>query len=321
MSNSSVRPPLEVLYPNPNDPAAEGVDIDIIAVHGLGANVDWSWTWKNGTRHVHWLKDPDMLPALLPKARIMAYSYESRWHFNAPKTRLELCGEDLIRSLHGFRANERDRPVLFIAHSLGGLVVMHGLLYADRTDELKYIPLQTAGFVSLGTPFRGSNMQTLANKIAWILTPGGSSRDMITDLKPDNEHLRDKVHTFCQLRNKLGIPTWCFFELLGSDYGKKVGIRGLFRETVVEEESAHIPGWDRTGLNTDHFGLNKFSGPSDSSFLAISREIRIMCINWDEFRDRRKKNKPKSIHRPGQLLQTSEEEAVSKRSKDILDLL
>lgn len=49
----------------------------IIAVHGFGSNVDWSWTWKGskpGTC-VNWLKDLDMLPKIIPKSRIMVYNY------------------------------------------------------------------------------------------------------------------------------------------------------------------------------------------------------------------------------------------------------
>ncbi|KAF6782908.1 pfs domain-containing protein, partial [Colletotrichum musicola] len=74
----------------------------IIAVHGLGANVDWSWTWKDPKtpgRLVKWLQDPDMLPAVVPRSRILLYNYDSRWHADAPKIRLTLCGEELIRSI------------------------------------------------------------------------------------------------------------------------------------------------------------------------------------------------------------------------------
>ncbi|KAI0883242.1 uncharacterized protein GGS22DRAFT_37755 [Annulohypoxylon maeteangense] len=276
MSQRTVPSPLEVLYSRPHDSTDERIEIDIIAVHGLGSNVDWSWIWKDGVKQIHWLKDPDMLPAVVPNARIITYSYESRWHANAPKTRLELCGEELARSIHDFRAEIQDRPVLFIAHSLGGLVVIHALLYANRTEDLKYLPQETAGFIALGTPFRGTGMHSLAETVTRFLTPLGSHDGLFTDMKLDDKHLADKVHEFCELRNKLEIPSWCFIELLESDYGKKVGIPWVFKGIVVEEASAHIPGWGRTGLNTDHFYLNKFSGPDDGSFMAVSREVRQM---------------------------------------------
>lgn len=44
---------------------------------------------------------------------------------NAPQTRLRLCGEDLVRNLHTLCKGVRDRPIVFIGHSLGGLVVQN----------------------------------------------------------------------------------------------------------------------------------------------------------------------------------------------------
>lgn len=47
----------------------------IIAVHGIGAHRDWTWS----LRGVNWLGAPDMLPHDFPRARIMAYGYASNW--------------------------------------------------------------------------------------------------------------------------------------------------------------------------------------------------------------------------------------------------
>ncbi|KAK4074421.1 hypothetical protein Purlil1_12978 [Purpureocillium lilacinum] len=128
----SARQPLEILHPEPTDSKDDVREVDIIAVHGLGSDVDWSWTWKDGDRHVHWLSDHDMLPANVPKARIIAYKYDSRWHSNAPKTCLQLCGEELAHSIHSFRDGFRHQPVVFLGHSLGGLVIQHRVATNDE---------------------------------------------------------------------------------------------------------------------------------------------------------------------------------------------
>lgn len=66
-----------------------------------------------------------MLPAVVPNARILVYNYESRWHTDAPQTRLQLCCENLVQSLDNLRSQEPKRPILFIGHSLGGLIVLY----------------------------------------------------------------------------------------------------------------------------------------------------------------------------------------------------
>ncbi|RYP20804.1 hypothetical protein DL767_009389 [Monosporascus sp. MG133] len=161
----------------------------------------------------------------------MVYSYELRWHTKAPKTRLELCGEELMEDLHNFRTKTRDRPVVFIGHSLGGLVC---LLSTDRTEKFEYLPVRTVGFIAFGTPFRGIKMQTFAEKAAWLMTLAGIAKGM-----------------------------------------------------VVEEESAHIPGWGRTFLYTDYFGLNKFAGPNDRFFLNVSAKLQDMHTNAEDVLERR----------------------------------
>lgn len=83
-----------------------------------------SWTWKDQGRRISWLKDDDMLPSKVPNARIMVYRYDSKWHQNAPKTRLQLCGEELVRSIHMYRQGDQNRPIIFVGHSLGGNVIM-----------------------------------------------------------------------------------------------------------------------------------------------------------------------------------------------------
>ncbi|ETS84294.1 hypothetical protein PFICI_02319 [Pestalotiopsis fici W106-1] len=285
VASSHARSPLEILYPGQSD---KSIEVDIVAVHGLGANVDWSWIHKDGPREINWLRDSDMLPAQVPQARIIAYNYESKWHSDAPKTRLRLCGEDLIVSLDVFRADCRDRPLMFIGHSLGGNVIQHGLLYADRESDYRSVIEATTGLIFLGTPFRGSKMQPLAVFAAALMTPMGSHSGIVKNLGYDDVDLHDNLHDFCRLCNRLSLTSCCFFELDSTDYGRKAGISGIIKGMCVEEASACITGHDRFSLQTDHFKLNKFAGPGDRSFLLVSSKIKKLADNAAGIVDRRR---------------------------------
>ncbi|KAH7215413.1 hypothetical protein DER44DRAFT_820270 [Fusarium oxysporum] len=225
------RPPLQVIYQCPGD----DVDVDIIAVHGLGANVDWSWTWKSEAdpgRLVKWLEDPDMLPAVVPRSRIVLYNYDSRWHVDAPKTRLQLCGEDLARSTHNFRRGTVGRPIVFIGHSLGGNVIQHGLLYANSDNDFKDVANCTVGVVLLGSPLRGTKLQFLPRLLTAMMQPAGSHDGIIKELAYDDPGLRDKLQDFCRMLNTLSIQTSCFFELYKSDYGQRRFVPGVIKGMV-----------------------------------------------------------------------------------------
>ncbi|KAI5457784.1 hypothetical protein BGZ63DRAFT_427817 [Mariannaea sp. PMI_226] len=285
------RQPFEVLYPSIEDSssATREIDFDIVAVHGLGSDVDWSWAWRDrkaGTS-VNWLKDGNMLPASVPHARIMTYNYGTRRQWNAPKTRIQLCGEDLARDLHRFRHAVRDRPLVFIGHSLGGLVIQHALLFADRSDEFRYLPARTAGFIALGTPFNGARTSSILDFAPRLMFLAGSHRGLFRDLTYDHHVLQDKLREFRQL--PWSIPVCCFFEQHETDYGRRFGYPKLVRGLVVPEEAACVPDWGRVPLQTEHLKMNKFPSPDDLNFLRVSTHIADMC------RRRKVKGRSKSV--------------------------
>lgn len=73
------------------------VDIfSVLAVHGIGAHPDRTWTFGD----VNWLKDEHMLPRAIPNSRILRFGYESQWlGKDAIQQRLSLVADQLLRGL------------------------------------------------------------------------------------------------------------------------------------------------------------------------------------------------------------------------------
>ena len=71
-------------------------------------------------------------------------------------------------------------------------------------------------------------------------------------------------------------------------------LRTLILEQVVDEESACIDD-HRHGLDSDHLGLNKYSGPEDPSFVRVSEEIAQICQKAKELLKRRKNSELRSL--------------------------
>ncbi len=59
---------------------------------------------KEASIEVMWLRD--LLPQLLPSARIATYSYKSDWRQDV-KTNLRKCGEQLLNVLYQSRSSEK----------------------------------------------------------------------------------------------------------------------------------------------------------------------------------------------------------------------
>jgi hypothetical protein len=96
----------------------------IIAVHGLGGH--WNHTWTGDTQK-NWLRH--FLPVQLQEAgiaaRVMSYGYDSSTAFTKAVTDIDDVAGMLLDRLDGDRQSqaEKSRPIIFIAHSLGGIVV------------------------------------------------------------------------------------------------------------------------------------------------------------------------------------------------------
>jgi hypothetical protein len=161
---------------HPGDGKDTETDIDIIAVHGLDTMSPDTWTWRSNNPDdpdVNWLANEEMLPSRVGRARIFTCDWPAdllQDSKSIPKTmkefaRLLLAGIQnmRIKYMNQRRATE-NRPILFIASCLGGIILMEALIIADH-DQSNYISLRraTGAIVFLATPFRGTAFQDVAN--------------------------------------------------------------------------------------------------------------------------------------------------------------
>lgn len=136
----------------------------ILLVHGLNPKGDpeharKTWTHENGT---FWPKE--LLPKLLPNARILLFAYNSSILSNASNIPVAGHAQSLLNDIKNKRLEEKEihRPLIFIAHSLGGLLVKQALIEAS-INERKYGSLKksTYGLVFFATPHAGGNRYVL----------------------------------------------------------------------------------------------------------------------------------------------------------------
>ncbi|KAI1110624.1 hypothetical protein F5Y14DRAFT_428226 [Nemania sp. NC0429] len=140
--------------------------VDIIAVHGLGGG--WEKTWSAGPSGAVWLRDrlPEVLASIDVHPRVRSFGYNAEYLFSTGKVDINDCARSLLNRTLMLRANDdlRPRPIIFIAHSMGGLVVQEAINIA-HTDHEYYddVLKHTRGCVFLASPLHGSDAAAWAD--------------------------------------------------------------------------------------------------------------------------------------------------------------
>ncbi|KAH8766024.1 hypothetical protein F5883DRAFT_349239, partial [Diaporthe sp. PMI_573] len=152
-------------------PANESGVIDIVALHCLNGHYNNTWTAISPAdgRQVNWPKD--LLPAAIPKPRVMSFGYNSVVQFSSGIAEISEFAEQLLEALMAWRTSpeEKRRPVIFICHSLGGIVFKQAVVRARELDRFTGLLGRIQGVAFFGTPHRGSPLSCFGAMCASIL--------------------------------------------------------------------------------------------------------------------------------------------------------
>lgn len=239
--------PLRLLY-KPDDKAGEAAGADIIAVHGLNPrsipDTDHAWdTWRkpSGEKGRLWLRDD--LPKYAPYARIFLYQYNSKLVYGGDKARFIDKANDLLEALRIERKKDEKRPLIFLAHSLGGILVRQALVNAHSNPNYNVIHTSTSGLAFFGTPHEGGDERLVALGAAAARIASAlhvqPSNDLIETLKKGS--LFSNLLTEQWRHHLESYQLVSFWEGIGDIVPKKSATFGLSgsRENVVRLEASH----------------------------------------------------------------------------------
>jgi alpha-beta hydrolase superfamily lysophospholipase len=108
-----------------------------------------------------WLRD--QLPSDFPTIRCMTYGYDTKLVASDSFQSIDDLARSFISHLKTIgRAEFSARPLLILAHSLGGILVKRALLYLAGAGEAEAILLaKTKLFMAFGVPNRGMRVDHL----------------------------------------------------------------------------------------------------------------------------------------------------------------
>lgn len=162
-----------------------------------------------------------LLPVVIPDAKILSFGYDADVGgllSSASQNIIHQIAQILLSDLADLRDKpaEQEIPLVFVVHSLGGIIVKDALNQSNSTvgTRLKSIAPATLGVCFLGTPHRGSKTASLG-KIAWNLTVIATNRPnlkLLQGLERNSETLDRVSDGFSQVLLKYKIAIYSFRE-------------------------------------------------------------------------------------------------------------
>lgn len=264
---------LEILNPKPEGAQSDPFTVDIVAVHGL--NGDPTNTWKHSATDHFWLRDS--LPLDVKGARVLNYGYNADVAFGNTTADVWDHAKSLLGSLIDERETEAEskRPIIFIAHSLGGIIVKQALVWAHREPQYQTIKDHTLGIVFFGTPHRGSDKanygKTLANVAAGVMHKPKSK--LISALQSNSETLMRLTSEFKFEAPNMEIMT--FYETKPMD---------IFSSLIVEKQSAllELSHEDTQPVDANHRDMCKFDTRNDETYKKLVKRMNRMLKGKDK---------------------------------------
>ncbi|KAI1212332.1 uncharacterized protein F4807DRAFT_450460 [Annulohypoxylon truncatum] len=260
------RGPLILFDGTPN--AEEG--LDVVFVHGLFGSRSGTWT-KGGICYPR-----DLLGHDIPGVRIIAWGWMGALSGNG--TFIDQA-ESLLADIARLRSGI-SRPLIFIGHGLGGLVIKEALVTAAMSRiygahvELGNVYPRTIGCVFLGTPHVRSGKRSLGECIAAtaLLSPSAPTPQLLRAFKENDKAFENLHATFLMVSRDIRVV--CIRERLPSTIatssdptdGMELGKSTV--QTMVPRDSAAYEGFNvtRHDMGVSHLDLARFKSRDEVGY-------------------------------------------------------
>lgn len=261
---------------------------DIIFVHGLLGATFWTWrqcdTQRNtlemksrnkSKENVYELKNSsssysmcwpkDWLTVDFPLLRILSVDYQtciSKWSSECfqekEKNNISKTSRELINKL--LLSNVGERPIIWIGHSMGGLIVKQILADAieSNDEKIKLLALRTSGIVFFSVPHKGSELANKINSASHIFLPSSD----IAQLEKGSQNLFLLHEKFKSIVSKHNISVLSFGETKPTQWGLSLSV-------LVSADSSDPGVGEFYTLPCDHLSTCKPVSPNSFEYLKI----------------------------------------------------
>ncbi|KAL7817137.1 ankyrin repeat-containing domain protein [Trichoderma gracile] len=146
--------------------------VDLVFVHGYGGNPET--TWHDESTGKIWIKDEEFITRIKRPIRIFSFSYNGDVHANLSSSSPAFHANDLLCCLEQALGRSPGRPLIFIAHGFGGIIVKKAIQLSFLSPSYPRTKNALAGVVFFGTPHADTDSEALLQAVRGTVDAFGS---------------------------------------------------------------------------------------------------------------------------------------------------
>ncbi|CAI7629611.1 unnamed protein product [Penicillium glandicola] len=246
---------LNLLYSPPTP------DIDFVFIHGLGGSSRKTWS-KSPLQSHYWPKEWLPKDPAFKNVRIHSYGYDS-YYLKGKEDCLNIhhIGKSFLGALSTSPCiMNSGTSIIFIGHSMGGLVMKKAFILAKQDTRHKTLAERINAFYFLATPHRGSDSAKTLKKLLKV----AYDRAYVGDLEPNSGAVQVINDEFRHLSAELEL--WSFYETQDMR---------IVNSLIVDPESA-VLGYreeKQIPMAADHRSICKFDTPEDPNYALLRNSL------------------------------------------------
>ncbi|XP_020842345.1 protein SERAC1 isoform X2 [Phascolarctos cinereus] len=245
---------------HPQYRTSQPIKADVLFIHGLMGAAFKTWRQQDCDKlEIGKASDEECYTQCWPKTwlardcpalRIISVEYDtnlSDWRAKCPVERKSIAyrSHELLRKLRA--AGVGDRPMIWVSHSMGGLLVKKMLVDASKKPELNSVVNNTRGMIFYSVPHHGSHLAEYSVNVRYLLFPSVEVKELSKDC-PALKELHDDFLTFAKDKN---FQVLNFVETLPTYIGSMIKLH------VVPVESADLGIGDLIPVAVNHLNICK----------------------------------------------------------------
>lgn len=245
--------------------------LDIIFIHGLNGHPETTWGRKKDQFWLEWLSKD------FNEVSVWTVGYDatpSAWIKDTMP--MEDRAMNILNNL-AHTPPIGQRPIIFIVHSMGGLLLKYMLEKAKIDDDYEHILNQTKGAVFLAVPHEGAGGANFLKALSIVLRVNA----IVKQLKKNASELDRLDGSFNKIVKQENLKCISFFETKEIRIKKFYGLFGTKGIKIVSKASAmgRFNQPEPIAIDEDHIGICKLKSKNDLVYKNIHPYVKNILTN------------------------------------------